>query len=97
MMDLYFVEYYDNGVFKRCFEDSCDEIMGECRAKDLCVSMNGNYPELNYRAIKLVPEYKLGELQAQIDRLMLEFCPDEMTEGQVSNWALHQKPHVIFE
>jgi hypothetical protein len=30
-------------------------------------------------------------LQAKIDKLMLEYCPDEMTEAQVSNWALHQK------
>jgi hypothetical protein len=30
-------------------------------------------------------------LQAQIDKLMLEYCPDEMTESQMHNWALHQK------
>jgi hypothetical protein len=30
--------------------------------------------------------------QAQIDRLMLEYCPDEMTEAQVQEWRRHQKP-----
>jgi hypothetical protein len=30
-------------------------------------------------------------LQAQIDRLMLEYCPDEMSENQTHNWTLHQK------
>jgi len=30
--------------------------------------------------------------QAEIDRLMLEFCPLEMTEEQIANWAKHQVP-----
>lgn len=30
-------------------------------------------------------------LQAQIDRLMLEYCPDEMTDEQKDNWAKHQR------
>ena len=30
--------------------------------------------------------------QARIDALMLEFCPDEMTEAQKDNWAKHQRP-----
>lgn len=30
-------------------------------------------------------------LQAKIDALMLEYCPDEMTQAQLDNWAAHQK------
>ena len=30
-------------------------------------------------------------LQAQVDRLMLEHCPDEMTAKQVSKWASKQE------
>lgn len=30
-------------------------------------------------------------LQAQIDRLMIEHCPHEMTQEQVDNWKRHQK------
>jgi len=30
--------------------------------------------------------------QAKIDSLMLEFCPDEMTQEQLDNWAAHQIP-----
>ncbi len=30
--------------------------------------------------------------QARIDALMLEYCPDEMTEAQKDNWAKHQRP-----
>ena len=29
-------------------------------------------------------------LQAKIDALMFEYCPDEMTEEQIDNWANHQ-------
>lgn len=29
--------------------------------------------------------------QAVIDLLMLEWCPNEMTEGQVAEWAKHQQ------
>ena len=29
-------------------------------------------------------------LQAEVDRLMLEFCPDEMTAMQVASWEEHQ-------
>lgn len=34
---------------------------------------------------------ELAAKQAQIDRLMLEFCPDEMTQDQISEWKRHQK------
>ena len=35
---------------------------------------------------------KADALQAQLDALMMEFCPDEMTEAQKENWAKHQRP-----
>lgn len=34
---------------------------------------------------------KCGELQAKIDALMLEFCPDDMTKEQLANWEAHQR------
>ena len=37
-------------------------------------------------------EQDKGALQAKIDSLMLEFCPDEMTEEQFKNWSKHQVP-----
>ena len=30
--------------------------------------------------------------QAKIDSLMLEYCPQEMTDAQRSEWARHQRP-----
>lgn len=41
---------------------------------------------------ELVMKKDYDALQAQVDRLMLEYCPDEMTEEQFENWAKHQKP-----
>jgi len=31
-------------------------------------------------------------LQAKVDSLMLEYCPDEMTREQLDNWGKHQEP-----
>ena len=36
-----------------------------------------------------------GELQAKIDALMLEYCPDEMTPEQIENWKRHQKAATL--
>lgn len=33
----------------------------------------------------------LGAKQAQIDSLMLEYCPDEMTQEQMGEWERHQR------
>jgi hypothetical protein len=35
---------------------------------------------------------QLAAKQAEIDVLMLEHCPDEMTEEQLDNYDAHQKP-----
>ncbi len=35
---------------------------------------------------------KADALQSEIDRLMLEFCPEQMTDAQRERWALHQRP-----
>lgn len=34
---------------------------------------------------------EVGAKQAHIDRLMWEFCPDEMTEEQIEEWASRQR------
>jgi hypothetical protein len=34
---------------------------------------------------------KADGLQAKIDSLMLEYCPDEMSKSQVEEWAMHQR------
>lgn len=37
-------------------------------------------------------ELMVGAKQAQIDELMLEYCPEEMSREQTEEWAKHQKP-----
>jgi hypothetical protein len=41
---------------------------------------------------RLKLERTVNSQQAKIDRLMLEYCPDEMTDEQLVEWAKHQKP-----
>ena len=36
-------------------------------------------------------EAELAAKQAHTDRLVLEFCPEEMTEEQTAEWASHQR------
>ena len=36
-------------------------------------------------------------LQAKIDALMMEYCPEEMTEKQLEEWAANQIPVDINE
>lgn len=109
-MELYIVEYTEDGVLKRCFEGSIHNVMKLERALIVCDEHNVLFPECDYRVVKLVPEYcytalkliseyKLQELQAQIDRLRLEFCPEDMTEEQIKVWGSCQKSpktnHII--
>ena len=46
---------------------------------------------------KLLGEYRreVKAMQAEIDALMLEFCPERMTPAQIKEWARHQKPSPI--
>ena len=46
------------------------------------------FDDRHYEIIDLKRE--LGEKQAEIDRLMLEYCPNEMTKEQMDNWESHQ-------
>lgn len=39
-----------------------------------------------------VREGRIEALEAKIDALMLEYCPDEMSAEQKANWAAHQRP-----
>lgn len=34
----------------------------------------------------------LAAKQAEVDALMLEYCPSEMSQEQLANWAAHQCP-----
>jgi cell division septum initiation protein DivIVA len=36
-------------------------------------------------------EKRCNSQQAKIDSLMIEFCPDEMTDDQISEYSINQK------
>lgn len=38
---------------------------------------------------------EIQRLQAKIDELMLEYCPDEMTPEQMAEWAKHQRVATV--
>ena len=40
----------------------------------------------------LAYDTEIGHLQARIDALMLEYCPNEMTPEQINNWSACQQP-----
>jgi len=42
---------------------------------------------------------QLGAKQAEIDRLMIEYCPDKVTDEQWAEWCSHQHPapHLLWE
>lgn len=45
------------------------------------------------RAAFLSRSPEIEALQAKIDSLMLEFCPEDMSQNQINEWAKHQKPY----
>ena len=54
----------------------------------------------NYRVYNTTIENlnkKLAAAQAKIDALMLEYCPDEMTQEQIDNWVRHQRVVKVGE
>lgn len=50
-----------------------------------------SWPRDAFEALVEDYEDRLAAAQAKIDRLMLEYCPEEMTKAQIENWAAHQK------
>lgn len=55
---------------------------------------NELYVEMQTNHIKYANELKtqLAYKQAQVDALMLEYCPDKMTTKQIKDWGESQKP-----
>ena len=51
----------------------------------------------NVRPLYAAPQQckECGAKQAEIDRLMLEYCPVEMTKDQIEKWMQHQKAQQI--
>lgn len=78
--DCTHVECYRDGDVTWCQEPVFDSDVKYVRADASTLS----------RVAEL--ERKNAALQARIDELMLEHCPDEMTQEQIDNYAKHQQP-----
>ena len=46
----------------------------------------------DFEALYLAYRAKYEAVQAKLDELMLEYCPDEMTPEQIAEWARNQVP-----
>lgn len=46
--------------------------------------------EAGFEQGRLARQEDIDAKQAEIDQLMLEYCPDEMTQEQINEWAEHQ-------
>ena len=53
----------------------------------------GVIPEVKrLNAVVAEQQKTIQHLQAKIDSLMLEYCPEDMTAEQVAEWEKHQVP-----
>lgn len=72
-------------------QQRAEKAEAECAAKDTLIADwygRTRKAEAELAALKV----ERDSMQAKIDALMLEYCPDEMTPGQVEEWGKHQKP-----
>lgn len=74
------------------FEDWFFELENHCLRAERFYD-EGGYLVVNWlRAAFEAGASQVAAKQAIIDRLMLEYCPDEMSEEQFEEWARHQRP-----
>ena len=59
-----------------------------------CTHSPNHYAEIStaFKAGASSRDAEVAYLQYRIDELMLEYCPDEMTQEQLDNYAKHQVP-----
>ena len=86
----------------KLFDDWFHELEGHClRSERFYESLTAfNNPEALAQSMRLWlwAAYDMGrqhaseEKQVIIDNLMMEFCPEVMTDEQWKEWAKHQKP-----
>ncbi len=66
------------------------------RAQEELASLKQSIADLSHPNMRMLIEDKkrdeaeLEKVQARLDAVMLEYCPEEMSREQVDNWAKHQ-------
>ena len=62
-------------------------------AKELEAKLAASRSEVRDADVKIAKwKAKLAHKQFEIDNLMLEYCPDDMTKEQFENWGKYQVP-----
>ena len=73
-----------------------DEIIRMAREAGCSASTDNNSFQFWDFALERFAALVAAPLQAKIDALMLEYCPDEMTQEQLNEWAKNQKPPAFL-
>ena len=87
------VEYlhkYNNEVDNSPILDSGEEFKKWLGSKTLSWALSVSTVQNMETAWNAANCKEIESLQAKIDSLMLEYCPNEMTKDQIDNWEKHQ-------
>ena len=79
------------GLLEKVLKDICEEWNEGCEPSCNSVCHSPSCKAINIAEAKRAMRLALDAAQAQIDRLMLEYCPSEMTREQVERWAASQR------
>lgn len=79
------------GLLEKVLKDICEEWNEGCEPSCNSVCHAPECKAINIAEAKRAMRLALDAAQAQIDRLMLEYCPSEMTREQVERWAASQR------
>lgn len=83
----------ESGFNACCFKSLCLENARELAAaieRERLANMRADQAEEARDAAQSATTAREAALQAKIDRLMLEYCPEEMTPEQIAEWKKHQ-------
>ena len=72
-------------------EEDCYKIFQAAEGYDTTGEDYTEYTHIKDRLVGKVQQ-RLEYMQSQIDELMLEYCPDEISKEQFDNWAKNQVP-----
>lgn len=88
------VQVVDGSTF-RWAKAECDNCGASCGEVRVNTTQARNETEIRAAVVEEWNKRIADPLQARIDELMLEYCPDEMTAEQKARWAECQKQMSI--
>jgi hypothetical protein len=79
---------YPESIWPEPSQETRDWLNKEHKGLQDCIAASMGRHLIKLAIRPLIEE--VHALQARIDELMLEYCPNEMTEAQLENWKAHQ-------